>query len=272
MAKIISVTNNKGGVGKTTTAVNLSAIFAGYGLTVALVDNDPQGNAGIYLGQNIKDFTYNMADVYRGLPMNKVAVRLDNLKPLIKEYKLNFDPANLHLFPSNHKLMEVDNNLPLTTLGQAIKAIENDYDLILIDNSPSLGFLTLSSILAADLVLIPTEARIAGITGLTELIMATDLINQRYQKQTLCRVFINDIQDTEPVEKKNLIRLKEIAGDRLYKYYVPSNRHLKRANEVGLPINLFERIMDISCPSAKSFRAIANLILMDVLPELIEKE
>lgn len=272
MAKVISITNNKGGVGKTTAAVSLAAIFADSDLRVALVDNDPQGNAGIYLGQNVKAMEKNMADVYTGYPIEKVAVKIDALNKFVSKYNINFKPENLTLFPSDQRLSGVDSELPLNTLVDALKDISDQYDIILIDNGPSVGFLTSSSLLAADMVLIPTEARIAGISGLTELIRETERVNQIYKRKVMCRIFINDFQDSETVEAKNLKRLKDIAGERLYMVYVPSNKHIKRSNEVGLPVNLFERVMNVSSPGAKAFRALAKLILKDMLPELFEKE
>lgn len=272
MAKIISITNNKGGVGKTTTAVSLAGIFADSELRVALVDNDPQGNAGIYLRQNIKSFERNMADVYNGYPIEKIAVKLSAYQKFVKEYNLNFHPENITLFPSDRRLLQIDNSLPLDTLVHALGDIEEQYDIIIIDNGPSIGFLTSSSLLAADMVLIPTEARIAGLSGIVELINETEKVNQQFKRKVMCRIFVNDFQESEATETKNLKRLMEIAAGRLYMVYIPSNKHIKRSNEVGLPVNIFERIMKVESPGAKAYRALAKLILKDLLPDLFEKE
>ena len=272
MAKVITIAKNKGGVGKTTSAISLASIFADWGLRVALIDNDPQGNIGVYMGQDIFRLRHSMSDVYEGYDINKIGVRLD-IQDILEKHLVTFKNENLMIFPSNHKLSDaVRDNGSIEELTQAVENIKDLFEIIIIDNGPNIGYLTKSALLSADMVLIPTEIGIGALIGISQLITEAESINRKYKKKVMVRVFVNDFKDTDHVDIKNLKKLKSLVGDKLYNAYVPTNTHLKLSKETGLPVILIERINKISSRGAKAFRGLAHSVLADLMPELMKKK
>lgn len=271
MARIITIANNKGGVGKTTTAISLAAQFADWDLKVALIDNDPQGNIGVYLGMHTPQ-QCNMADVYTGLSIKKIGTQsllLNNTK----KYRLNFKHENLVVFLTDHRLAYVAEDFhKIAKLMEAIEEIKNDFDIIIIDNGPYIGYLTRSALIASDMVLIPTEAAIGGIAGIDQIIKEAEHINSRHWRQVIIRVFVNNFVRTEEFDINNLKRLKSLVGNRLYNTYIPANIHLRKAKEIGLPIHLIDRAAKSSVRGALAFRSLAKDILKDMVPERVAEQ
>ncbi|MBI4090484.1 MAG: ParA family protein, partial [Candidatus Komeilibacteria bacterium] len=170
MARIISIVNQKGGVGKTTTAVNLASYLAESGYRVLLIDIDPQGNASVGLGINYKELTRGIYEVLidPNLPLRDV-VRI------VEE--------NLHVAPSTPDLagasVELVNHPEREyVLRENLKDVDTFYDFILIDNPPSLGLLTINSLAAAREVLIPVQCEYYALEGLGQQLTTIDLIKQ----------------------------------------------------------------------------------------------
>lgn len=269
MAKIIAIANNKGGVGKTTTAISLAAQFADWNLRVALIDNDPQGNVGVYLGCQMHQ-QRNMADVYTGLSLKKIgmhAILLDKLR----KYNIAFKHENLVVFLTDHRLAYVAEDFhKIAKLIEALEEIKNDFDIIIIDNGHYIGYLTRSALIASDIVLIPTEATIGGLAGINQIIKEAELINSRHWRQVIIRVFVNNFMRTAQFDLSNLKRLRALVGNRLYNTYIPTNVHLRKAKELGLPIHLIDKAAKTTVRGALAFRILAKNILKDIVPELFK--
>ena len=170
MGKIISVTNQKGGVGKTTTAVNLAACLALSGRKVLVVDMDPQGNASSGLGINLRD---NQKGIYEllidGAPLNQAVypTEIDTLKII---------PSNADLAGAEIELVERDHREKILSL--ALKGVNEEYEFVVIDCPPSLGLLTLNALTASQSVLIPMQCEYYALQGLSHLLKTLQLIKK----------------------------------------------------------------------------------------------
>jgi|GEM_PF-2236257 len=268
MAKILTIANNKGGVGKTTTAISLAALFADWKLKVALIDNDPQGNVGVYLGWKMDENKRNLADVYSGLSMKKIGMTISTHE-FLRRHGIPFKHENLTIYPSNHRLAYIAEDFQkIGTLTEILQEIKPEYDLIIIDNGPYIGYLTRSALLAADMVLIPTEAGIGGLAGITQIIKEAETINDRHWKKIVIRVFVNNFLYSEDFDVNNLKKLKSLLGNRLYNTYIPANRHVRKSKEVGVPVHLLEKTAKSPSRGAIAYRILAKNILKDIMPEL----
>src|SRR3989338_2486562 len=169
MGRIISVINQKGGVGKTTTAVNLAAYLAAYGQRVLLIDIDPQGNASSGLGIDYRNLEKGIYDVLvtESVTMAEVLVGT-------KHDNLHLAPANLNLAGANVELVNVDRRE--FRLSDNLRQIADNYDFVLIDNPPSLGLLTLNGLVAADELLIPVQCEYYALEGLSQLLHTINLL------------------------------------------------------------------------------------------------
>ncbi len=266
MAKIISIANNKGGVGKTTTAISLAAQFADWGLKVALIDNDPQGNIGVYLGCQMYH-QHNMADVYMGMSIKKIGQQ-SILRPVLQRHHLDFNQENMVVFLADHRLAHVAEDFhQIAKLMEALEEIKSEFDLVIVDNGPYIGYLTRSALIASDMVLIPTEASIGGLAGIDQIIKEAERINSRHWRQVIIRVFVNNFLRTEQFDLSNLKRLRALVGNRLYDTYIPANVHLRKSKEIGLPIHLIDKANKSAIRGAVAFRNLAKCILKDIVPE-----
>jgi chromosome partitioning protein len=269
MAKVIAIANNKGGVGKTTTAISLAAQYADWNLRVALIDNDPQGNVGVYLGKHVFDNKHTIADMYNGLSLKKIGTHT-LFREALKRHNLEFKQENLSVFLSNQHLAYVAEDFHrIGKLTEALEEIKNDFDLVIIDNGPYIGYLTRAALLAADMVLIPTEAGAGGLAGIPQIIQEAESINARHWRQVIIRIFVNNFQHAEDFDNSNLQKLKSMVGHRLYNTYVPANVHLRKSKELGLPIHLLDKVAKTPIQGALAYRILAKNILKDLLPDTL---
>jgi chromosome partitioning protein len=273
MAYIIAIANNKGGIGKTTSAVNLCCLWAhkmdsrNPGLKIGLIDNDPQGNCGVCLGVNTNDIKHTMREVYLGeKTLDDIKIKID-FDETLKPYDIKYPVNDFYLFHSGADLEDIQkfDGKKVAILQNALCKIDDQFDIIVIDNGPNLGFLARSAIMAADMVLIPTESEIMSIEGLKKLVVIINNINKKYDPK-LIRTFINNISGEE-YQVNNAKDISKWFKELLYKTPIPANKHLGRAKEQGIPVFLLEKLNDIKSPGAKAYRALSEEILSDLLKQ-----
>ena len=232
MAKVIAIANQKGGVGKTTTSVNLSACLGELGQRVLLIDIDPQGNATSGLGIDKGKIEKSIYDVLvDDIPIKDTVIgtEVDNLKVL---------PATIQLAGAEIEL--VASMSRETKLKKAIDKIKNEYDFVIIDCPPSLGLLTINSLTAANSILVPIQCEFYALDGLTQLIYTIDLI----QKSLNPRLKIEGVVFTMYDGRTNLSlqvveNVKSYLNQNIYKTIIPRNVRLAEAPSHGLPINVY---------------------------------
>ena len=229
MGTVIALANQKGGVGKTTTSVNLGACLADAGKKVLLIDLDPQGNATSGLGINKKKIEQSVYDVL----INDVALH-DVIRPSSHQ-GLDIAPTTIELSGAEVELTSM--MARETRLKDGFEDVQDQYDYILIDCPPSLGLLTINAFTAADSILIPVQSEYYALEGLSQLINTIQLVRKHFNKNLKIEgVLLTMFDKRTNLGQEVNNEVKKFFGDQVYKTVIPRNVRLSEAPSHGLAI------------------------------------
>ncbi len=250
MSKVIAICNQKGGTGKTTTSVNLSAALSDLGKKVLLVDMDPQGNSTSGVGINKNEIKSSVYDVL----LHKISPAQAILKTGID--RLDLIPCNIHLTGAEIELVGVLSRE--NRLKKALDSVRDGYDYIIIDSPPSLGLLTLNSLVAANSLLIPIQCEFYALEGVSQLLntiaLIRDGLNPGLEIEGVLMTMA-DFRTNLTVEVIN--EVKKYFNDKVFKTVIPRNIRLSEAPSYGKPINLY----DSTSVGAKKYYDLAKEVL-----------
>ena len=232
MGKIVAIANQKGGVGKTTTAVNLSTVLAKKGRKVLMVDTDPQGNATSGLGID-KKTDKSIYDVL----VDDVEIKETLKDSAIKNLKVC--PSNINLAGAEVELVSMMSREQ--RLKQKLESVKEEFDYILIDCPPSLGLITLNAFTAADSVLIPVQCEYYALEGLGQLLNTINLVKKHLNKNLEIEGAILTMYDSRTNLSNQVVKeVKRYFNNKVYKTLIPRNVKLSEAPSYGMPITVYD--------------------------------
>jgi chromosome partitioning protein len=250
MGKTIAVANQKGGVGKTTTAINIAACMAASQKNILLIDTDPQGNSTSGLGierSNIHESLYNIYNQTKKIEELIQQTAIDSLKII---------PSNIDLIGAELELISREGREKI--LKQAIENIKYQYDFIFIDCPPSLSLLTLNALVAADTMLVPMQCEYYALEGISSLMKTLELVRDAYNPSLEIEGILLTMFDGRNILANQVsAELKRHFGDKVFRTLIPRNITLAEAPSHGKPIILY----DIRSKGAQCYQALAEEVL-----------
>ncbi len=250
MSRIIAVANQKGGVGKTTTAINLAACLAEAGKKVLTIDLDPQGNmtSGLGVDKNEVENT-----VYE-LMLDECSVKESMTDTIVDGMKII--PSNVNLAGAEIELLGINEKEYI--LKNAVDYIRDDYDFIIIDCPPSLNMLTINAMTTADSVLVPIQCEYYALEGLSQLMHTIDLVQQRLNPDLLIEGIVFTMYDVRTNLSVQVVEnVRSNLDTKIYDTLIPRNIRLAEAPSHGLPINMY----DSRSAGAESYRLLAKEVI-----------
>ena len=250
--KIISIVNQKGGVGKTTTAINLGTALAAIDKKILLIDLDPQGNLSTGIGVEEKQRTNSVYDlITQSLSIHKT----------IQETKI----PNLKIIPSNINLSGIEFELAAdedrtNKLNHKINGLEGEYDFVLIDCPPSLGILTVNSLVASDSVLVPLQCEFYALEGLAQLLRTIEKVKENLNPNLFLEGVVLTMFDSRNRLSDDVVAdAREHLGKKVFETVIPRNVRLSEAPSHGLPAIIYDQ------------KCIGSLAYIDLAKELINR-
>ena len=250
MGRVIAIANQKGGVGKTTTSINLSAALAEKGKKVLVIDTDPQGNTTSGLGLDKQELENTIYELMIGECTIDESI-----------HKNVFD--NLDIIPSNVNLAAVEIELidaeqKEYILREAISTVKDNYDFIIIDCPPSLSMLTVNAMTTANTVLVPIQCEYYALEGLGQLVHTVNLVKERLNSDLGMEGVVFTMFDSRTNLSLQVVEnVKEHIEENVYKTIIPRNIRLAEAPSYGMPINLYEP----KSAGAEAYRLLADEVI-----------
>lgn len=251
MGKIIAFANQKGGVGKTTSAVNIAASLGVLGKKVLMIDLDPQGNTTSGLGIAKKNLSFTARELLVEEPT-------EALKTVVKtEFNgLSLIPSNKALSSVEFELYELDE--PQFRLKNALATLKSDYDYIIIDCPPSLGMITVNALAAADGIIIPMQCEFYSLEGLSQLVLTINKIRQTYNKSLhVAGILITMYNGRLVLSNQVMAELKKHYKDKLFRTPISRGVKLSEAPGFGMPVYYHDK----NCKGTAEYMAVAKELL-----------
>lgn len=250
MSRIIAIANQKGGVGKTTTAINLASCLAEAGMKVLTIDLDPQGNMTSGLGVDKNELEYTVYE----LMLDECSIKESMVDTVVEGLKII--PSNVNLAGAEIELLGINEKEYI--LKNAVDYIKDDYDYIIIDCPPSLNMLTINAMTTADSILVPIQCEYYALEGLSQLIHTIDLVQQRLNSNLTIDGVVFTMYDVRTNLSNQVVEnVKSNLQTKIYETLIPRNIRLAEAPSHGLPIHMY----DSKSAGAESYRLLAKEVM-----------